>query len=84
MLRVTIEIIPHGDESQKHQLATFEICNIGRPSRSSHEDERSYAVRETHWDRYGDLRGVVVHRRSSGFMVLVIRALIFAMRMPKR
>jgi hypothetical protein len=29
MLRITIELLPHGDESRKQHLGTIEIANVG-------------------------------------------------------
>jgi hypothetical protein len=57
MLRVTIEVVPRGDESRKRHLGTVEIVNDG----TGNEYRGNYAVRLAKFGRpnHNWLRGVV-------------------------
>ena len=69
MLRVNVEIVPHGDEALKRQIATIELSNVSALSSVS-----DYVVE-------ADLEGrklkttVPRHHRALGWMPLVFRAL---------
>lgn len=49
MIRVTVELLPHGDESRKRHLGTCEIANDLEESLASRGDLGSYAVRLSKW-----------------------------------
>lgn len=63
MIRVTIEIVPHGVESRKRTLATMEIANDGTGS----SDLGNYVGTlnaEYQTDRPGYVRGFQRHKQS--------------------
>lgn len=57
MLRITIELVPHGDESRKRAIGYAEIRNDGTGDRQT----GNYGVRLSQWGRPGSTwkRGVV-------------------------
>jgi hypothetical protein len=81
MIRVTVELLPHGDEYAKHTLATMKVVNAGPTTNAMNgliPDERLYAVSMT--DKEGTRLPVsVTHRRSAGWGPLVKHALAAAL-----
>ena len=74
-LRVTVEIIPHGDESRKSKLAVVEIVNDGTGTK----ELGNYRMRAEGevvggWDLFavGELKGF---RRERGYMACVSECL---------
>lgn len=69
MMRVTVEIVPHGDESRAHVIEQVEIANV-----AAHDNDpdgvRTYLwkPRDRRWTQ-GNAR--VVHRRGDGAARLV-------------
>ena len=59
MLRITVELLPNGDESQKRHLGTAEITNLG----SGDDKTGNYEVRLSKWGnpsqmwKCGELKG---------------------------
>lgn len=59
MLRITVELLPNGDESRKSHLGTAEIINIG----SGDSETGNYKVRLSKWGdpskvwKSGELQG---------------------------
>lgn len=72
MLRVTIEVAPHGTARHAKVLEVLHIENAGQ-SLSSHDDARDYLVQRPDGTLLGRVRA---HRRSHGFLPLVQRALL--------
>jgi hypothetical protein len=76
MIRVTIEMLPKGDESRKRHLGTVEIANDGTGSAL----RGNYKVRLSKWGRPATdwMTGAVKDfaRRSQGPYDLLLRALI--------
>lgn len=81
-LRVTVEIVPHGDESSKYEIGRLNISNIGAADFGHHE----YIVNEDRLNpgdtyfREGSTYQIirhpnVFHRRNSGFWELIKRAI---------
>ena len=70
MLRVTVELLPFGDESAKKTLTTFDIANNG----TGDVEYGNYDVRLSYLDRW--YRNVVVdHLRDLPVLQLVYQAL---------
>ncbi len=72
-LRITIEIVPHGDERHKRTLRTVNVSNVG----ASYPDSKilvgicNYSVKEN-----GEEVGMIpFHHRKSKATVLALRAL---------
>ena len=66
MLRITVELVPHGDEDRKKTLDVLEIANFGS---TSNDGESKYRYR-----RPTDCKewfGHIEHQRSRGFWPLV-------------
>lgn len=72
-LRVTVEIVPLGDESRKRELGRMDISNItyDRTKENEYGEIADYIVRSEGRSAY-NVRG---HRRSNGFWTLVRKAL---------
>lgn len=49
MIRVTVEMLPHGDEKRKYHLGTAEIWNTGE--NLFHPDKGNYAFRLSKWGK---------------------------------
>ena len=64
MLRVTIELVPHGDETRSEVLDTIVIAQVHRI------DDDPEGLRGYLW-RHNGRQGTVVHRRSDGAVKLV-------------
>lgn len=60
MLRITVELVPYGDESQKSTLSQFEVVN----NKHLHDTIYQYIVRES--KEYPDPIVAFVHDRSDG------------------
>lgn len=76
MMRITVEIVPHGDENRKRTIATIELANVKERGRFA-----DYEMTGTE-ERIGGFRGFVRgHMREHGWMPLVREALqhLFAM-----
>ena len=73
MLRVTIELVPLGDESRKRTLNVLEIENVGGDGNIG-----DYHVRLSSENRRGTYQFATVRRfkRARGAVALVIKALI--------
>ena len=72
MLRVTVELLPFGDESAKKTLTTFDIANNGTGNLNL--DYGNYDVRLDYLDRW--YRNVVTdHPRELPVLQLVYQAL---------
>lgn len=65
MLRITIELVPHGDESRARPLETFNIVNTGIDTSEGH-------IYRCTWR---DQKGVVIHNRENHVFELVLKAL---------
>ena len=76
MIRVTIELLPHGEESRKRHLGTVEIANDGTGTAES----GNYMVRLAKMGRPAQtwMRGAVVGfaRKSQGPYDLLLKALV--------
>lgn len=73
-LRITLEIVPHGNEAEKRIIYQFDIWNMG--SQTKHGKTR-YAYRQVipdvaPWDIE---QGKMLHRRSSGAVGLARKLL---------
>ena len=69
MLRVTIEVVPHGIEDAKRTLEVVEIANDGHGT----EEWASYIMRTKTEPQWVD--AVYRHTRTYGWLSLVIQAL---------
>lgn len=70
MLRVTVELIPHGDESHKRELARMEIANDGSgDSATGNYDGVLFAEYTTLCGRHGRVTGF--HRQKQSVWSLV-------------
>lgn len=68
MLRLTVDVVPHGDEQQKHTIATVNLENV-----TPFDDVADYEV--TGVDSRGPFRCLVEgHRRNDGWRWLVLLA----------
>lgn len=70
-LRVTLEIVPFGDEEKKYVIETINISNIGSHDGSIYAysvEHNTYKQRTTDTPR-------VLHKRSDGAIALAVRAL---------
>lgn len=75
MLRVTIELVPHGDESRKRTLGTMDIINTGK--NAGRPEFGDYIVHKS--DEQGDVEvRIHNHRRDAGFWLLLSRAAMCA------
>lgn len=75
MLRVTIELLPHGDESRKRHLGTMEIANVGgTPSRGNYRARLSKRGKPKQLWKEGAVTGFP--RKRLGPYDLLYRALM--------
>ena len=72
MIRVTIELLPFGEEARRSTLATVNIANQGTTNKKG---ETYYAVEKCNADGSFASRLYVWHRRSDGVAALVRKAL---------
>jgi hypothetical protein len=74
MLRVTVEIVPHGDESRAEVLQCLEIAQVAQ-----YDDDpgglREYAIRDVASDDYPDWTVRLMHLRFDGASMLAAKAL---------
>lgn len=69
-LRVTFEIVPHGEENLKHRIHTLNIHNIG-PTASEDPDQYEYS-----FEIDGEASAAtVLHFRSEGALELTRKVL---------
>lgn len=68
MLRVTIELLPHGDESRKETIGIIDIINDG----SGDPEIGNYAVRLHKTPKYAKRPGVWRRGKVTGFPRLVL------------
>lgn len=73
-LRVTVEIVPFGDESKKRTLDVYNISNVTSNEGYLKNKDR-YVVEKNKYKEitHEDLR--IHHERSRGYLPLVIKAL---------
>lgn len=70
MMRVTVEIVPHGDETKKRTIATINLANVKDRGRFA-----DYEMTGTE-EKIGAFQGKVLgHMREHGWMPLVRDAL---------
>ena len=74
MLRVTVEIVPHGDESRAEVLQCLEIAQVAQ-----YDDNpgglREYAIRDTASEEYPEWGVRLMHLRGDGASMLAAKAL---------
>lgn len=68
MLRVTIELVPFGDEQRKKTIGTVELWNTGGPEDDAHYE---FDVKSEDGSCHGN---VFHHRRADGAFALLARA----------
>jgi hypothetical protein len=72
MLVVKIEIWPLGNKEDASEIATFYISNVSQPG----TEKADYWIEKEDYDHQRLFLGEIKkHKRSSGFLSLVIRAL---------
>jgi len=82
MLRITIEVVPFGNEARKRTIGVGEIANVSKIG----EDVADYVVafRSTDWPEGHAMTGRVKnHLRSRGFWPLVAAALNNVLKMKE-
>lgn len=73
-LRVTIEIIPYGDEDRARVIKTLNISNVTFRE-GSDGDKSVYVIEEDGYKNYDDSTPRVSHKREDGPEKLVMLAL---------
>jgi hypothetical protein len=71
MLRITVELIPRGIESQKEHLGSIEIYNTGTGNLTT--GNYAYVVRDK--DRVAKEGSIFGHKRDASFWKLIRRVL---------
>jgi hypothetical protein len=71
MIRVTVELVPHGVEAQKKTIAVAELVKVGHIL--ERDDEYNYRAFITLEDGQ-KFQTTFVHDRSQGFLTFVFRA----------
>ena len=81
-LRVTLEIVPHGDESQKYLLSCLNISNMGRSDGQQyahHESFCKYKVKQYDFQDNNIIvrehNRLINHNRQNGAWMLVSRVI---------
>jgi len=72
-LRVTLEIIPHGDESKNHEIGHLDINNIGHAAFGHCEYE--ILSFNTEQGSAGRFHKTILHRRNEGAWALAEKAI---------
>lgn len=82
-LRLTLEIVPFGEEDKKHTIDVINISNVTRQGSNgktgyigyNNEHEGEYVVEHNHYKEYTDDTPRVRHDRDAGALVLAKTAL---------
>lgn len=74
-LRVTIEVVPFGDESHSKIIHTLNINNVSFKEGRSALGEDTYVIEVDNCKNYSDKTPKVQHNRSDGALRLVEKAL---------
>jgi hypothetical protein len=75
MMRVTVEIVPFGQEKDKYTLHTIEIGNMGRHKEGQYDrDGRTYC-RYNAWLDGEQIAENILHAREDGALNLIERVL---------
>jgi hypothetical protein len=78
MLRVTVEVVPGGDEDRAREIMKLEIWNVGGPEHAAeyHWEARMREADKTYnHDSDSSGGGVVFHARHDGAICLVKKVL---------
>jgi len=67
MIKITMEILPHGEEKNKYFMGEMVITNIGKAANGN----SLYTYVLVDKDRTNIVNGLAVHNRLLGFMTLV-------------
>lgn len=73
-LRVTLEIVPFGDESKKRIIETINVSNLGR-YQGDDSDLFQYVIEHNNYKNYTDTTPRVSHFRKDGAICLAYKAL---------
>lgn len=65
MLRITTELVPHGNEAEKFVLSTIDIANVGRADNGGYHYLYELGADDT------KRKGGVVHNRADGYLKLL-------------
>jgi hypothetical protein len=73
MIRVTVELVPHGDEEQKVEIGTLVLANTGAFGLGLHEYHAVYTLPNVEEPIHKV--GPITHCRQDGFWVLIKKIL---------
>lgn len=71
-LRVTLEIIPFGNEENSYVIDTFNISNVGK---AEGRDEFKYIIERNEYKEFSNTSEMLNHDRKKGAVALAARAL---------
>ena len=73
-LRITLEIVPHGNEYLKYPIEVINISNLGQLG-DTNTDWYGYVVEHNQYKEYDDKTPRLGHRRNDGAIILARKAL---------
>lgn len=74
-LRVTLEIVPFGDEDKKRTIETLNISNLGPDMEFDNENICEYLIEHNEYKQWSKPNLVIPHNRKQGALVLAELAL---------
>ena len=74
-MRVTISIVPFGDEEKKYDIETLNISNMGPDEEWDDENICEYAIEHNEYKKFSKPFLAVSHNRKNGALVLAEVAL---------